>query len=166
MGVFFEFDEVDGFGVGAIGEPGQRVFYLQAKAGSLQLDIKCEKQQVAAIAEYLRKVLNDLPAPDPASIDAGITAPLNPAFVLGPVGLGYNREHDRLMLQFDEIVVEDEASSEADALDRGHLRVFISRAQALAFCNRAEAVVTAGRPPCPWCNGPLDPGGHVCPRMN
>ena len=29
-----------------------------------------------------------------------------------------------------------------------------------------SAVVSAGRPPCPFCGGPLDPGGHVCPRAN
>lgn len=173
MGVFYEFDEVESFGVGAIGEPGKRVFYLQARQGSLQLDIKCEKRQVAAIAEYLRKVLNDLPVPEPAPVEAGISQPVNAAFVLGPVGLGYNREHDRVMLQFDEIEFEDDeedddtdTSADADSLDRGHLRVFISRAQAHAFCNRADELVAAGRPLCRWCEGPLDPSGHVCPRMN
>ena len=31
---------------------------------------------------------------------------------------------------------------------------------------RARALVSAGRPPCPFCGGPLDPTGHVCPRAN
>jgi hypothetical protein len=26
--------------------------------------------------------------------------------------------------------------------------------------------VAAGRPPCPFCLQPLDPGGHICPRAN
>ncbi len=167
MGVFYEFDEVDGFGVGAVGEPGSRVFYLQARQGSLQLDIKCEKQQVAAIAQYLRRVLNDLPSADPTAVEAGISQPVDVAFVLGPVGLGYSREHDRLMLQFDELIDDEDAAETAgESLDRGHLRVFISREQAHAFCARADEVVAAGRPPCPWCDGPLDPAGHACPRMN
>ena len=32
MGVFFEFDDVDAFTVGTEGRPGERVFYLQARA--------------------------------------------------------------------------------------------------------------------------------------
>ena len=37
---------------------------------------------------------------------------------------------------------------------------------ARAFSKRAQAVVSAGRPPCPFCGGPLDPAGHLCPRAN
>ncbi len=46
------------------------------------------------------------------------------------------------------------------------LRVSITGAAARAFAKRALAVVAAGRPPCPFCAGPLDPGGHICPRAN
>ncbi len=167
MGVFYEFDEVDAFAVGAIGEPGQRVFYVQTRHGSLQLDVKCEKQQVAAIAEYLRRVLSDLPAPQLTSPAPSLAAPAEAAFVLGPVGLGYDREHDRVLVQLEEIVLsDDDEEAESEALDRGHLRVFLTRDQAHAFCAAADAVVAAGRPPCPWCDGPLDPDGHACPRMN
>jgi uncharacterized repeat protein (TIGR03847 family) len=37
---------------------------------------------------------------------------------------------------------------------------------ARGFAARAEAVVSAGRPPCPFCGQPLDPEGHLCPRAN
>jgi len=46
------------------------------------------------------------------------------------------------------------------------LRVRIGGTAARAFVTRAQAVVAAGRPPCPFCGGPLDAGGHVCPRAN
>ena len=39
-------------------------------------------------------------------------------------------------------------------------------ALARAFVKRAQAVVAAGRPPCPFCGSPLDPDGHLCPRAN
>jgi uncharacterized repeat protein (TIGR03847 family) len=39
-------------------------------------------------------------------------------------------------------------------------------AQARAFVKRAMSVVSAGRPPCPFCTQPLEPGGHICPRAN
>ena len=46
------------------------------------------------------------------------------------------------------------------------LAVRLSGTAARAFAKRATAVVSAGRPPCPFCGGPLDASGHVCPRAN
>jgi uncharacterized repeat protein (TIGR03847 family) len=59
----------------------------------------------------------------------------------------------------------DEVEEEED-LDRGQIRVYVKRSQAVAFCERAEQVVAAGRPNCQWCERPIDPDGHPCPRMN
>jgi uncharacterized repeat protein (TIGR03847 family) len=49
---------------------------------------------------------------------------------------------------------------------RQSVRVVLSPPQARSFVRRARALVSAGRPPCPFCGGPLDPTGHVCPRAN
>ena len=46
------------------------------------------------------------------------------------------------------------------------MRMFLTRSQALAFCERSEATVAAGRPLCQFCGLPIDPDGHPCPRMN
>ncbi|HQV57705.1 MAG TPA: DUF3090 family protein [Ilumatobacteraceae bacterium] len=166
MGVFYEFEDVDVFCVGAVGQPGQRVFYLQARHGAMTVTVKCEKQQAAAIGEYLRRVLHDLPTVDgSAEVDVHFANPDDPAFVLGPVGLGYDRDTDRLLVQLEEIDLSDD-DSESESLDRGHLRVFITREQASAFCDLVEQLVAGGRPPCQWCDLPLDPTGHQCPRMN
>ena len=166
MGVFYEFEEVDGFAAGAVGEPGQRVFYVQARHGGMTVSVKCEKQQVAAIGDYLLRVLHDLPTPEPSATNgADFHLPDDPAFVLGPVGLGYDRESDRLLVQLEEIDLSDE-DTETEALDRGHLRVYITRGQAAAFCRHVAELIAGGRPPCQWCDGPLDPTGHACPRMN
>ncbi len=170
MGVFYEFDEVDTFTVGTLGQPGQRLFLLQARRGATRVTVKCEKQQVAAIAEHVRRVLSDLPdvthKPMPAAMDLG--QPAEPVFVLGPIGLGYDKSNDRVLVQLEEVVPVDEAGEpEPDALEsRGHVRVFLTRSQAHAFCELADTVVAAGRPPCAWCRLPLDPDGHICPRMN
>ena len=48
-----DFEAVDLFTVGAVGEPGHRTFLIQAQAGPTHVTVKCEKQQVAALAEYL-----------------------------------------------------------------------------------------------------------------
>ena len=63
MSIFFEFDDVDAFTTGTVGVPGNRTFYMQVRAEGQWVTIKCEKQQTAAIVQYLRKVLSDLPPP-------------------------------------------------------------------------------------------------------
>ena len=173
MGVFFEFEDVDVFTTGTLGEPGQRVFFLQARTSGQRISVRCEKQQVAAIAIYLRRVLVDLPPPEqrplPGTLE--LAEPGDPAFVLGPIGLGYDRSNDRLLVQLEEFVATEDDDDEAqvvpaDDVDRGHLRLFITRSQAEAFCEQAEQVIQSGRPSCIWCALPIDPDGHACPRMN
>jgi uncharacterized repeat protein (TIGR03847 family) len=170
MGVFFQLDDVDAFTTAALGRPGSRVFYLQVRQGDLRITVKCEKQQASAIAEHLRKLMSDLPAPGtkplPASFE--IQEPVEPAFVLGAIGLGYDSDTDRLLVQLEEVVTVDEnGDPDEEALeDRGHVRLLLQRGQALAFCEHTETVVAAGRPPCLFCGRPLDPEGHPCPKMN
>jgi uncharacterized repeat protein (TIGR03847 family) len=172
--VFFEFDEVDNFAATAVGEPGSRVFYLHARAGSQRVTVKCEKQQVTAISQYLRRVLSDLPPPEdrpmPGAVELGELEDLaNQAFVLGPIGLGYDRGNDRVLVQLEELVPSDadeEEAADEPAPDRGHIRLYVTRSQAAAFCDHADEVVAAGRPLCMWCGFPMDPEGHPCPRMN
>lgn len=177
MSIFYEFDEVDTFAAAALGEPGSRVFYLHARAAGQRVTVKCEKQQVTAIAQYLRKVLSDLPPPEsrpmPGLADVADAAGTE-AFVLGPIGLGYDRGNDRLLVQLEEMVpVDDSLGDDDDApivveesSDRGHIRLYVTRSQAAAFCDHADEVVAAGRPACMWCGNPIDPDGHPCPRMN
>ena len=61
--------------------------------------------------------------------------------------------------------VEDEAEDEDEG--EGYLaRLYFTAAQARAMATRGSAAVERGRPPCPLCGGPLDPTGHICPRLN
>lgn len=170
MGVFFQLDDVDAFTTAAVGQPGQRVFYLHIRQDEIRVTVKCEKQQAAAIVEYLRKVMNDLPSPStkPLPTSVELDEPVDAAFVLGAIGLGYDRESDRLLVQLEEVVVVDEnGEPDPEALeDRGHIRLLLQRGQALAFCEHTESVVAAGRPPCKFCGRPLDRDGHACPKMN
>ena len=169
MRVGFGFDEVEACTVGALGEPGARAFYLQARRGTQRVTVKCEKQQASAISDYLRRVLNDLPAPTEKPIAAAmeLATAVEAVFVLGPVGLGYDRGTDMVLVQLEEVIAVDEEGEALDEdPDRGHVRVFLTRNQAHAFCNHAEAIVAAGRPACIWCANPINPDGHLCVRMN
>ena len=84
--------------------PGSRVFYLHARAGQQRVTVKCEKQQVTAIAQYLRRVLSDLPPPEDRPLPFDLREPGEQSFVLGPIGLGYDRGNDRLLVQLEELV--------------------------------------------------------------
>ena len=167
MTVFYEFDDVDAFTTGTVGVPGRRTFFLQVRSDGERVAVKCEKQQAAAVVQYLRRVLNDLPPPEDRPMPGALemTEPLDAAFVLGPIGLGYDRGSDRLLVQLEEVGEVDEDGNQLDD-DRGHIRLYLSRGQASAFCDHTERVIEAGRPDCQWCGQPIDPDGHSCPRMN
>ena len=148
---------------GFVGEPGQRVFYLQAHGALGTSTVKCEKGQVAALAEHLERLLADAPAIASTPLaPAELEPPLDePRFVLGTIGLAYDAEADRVV-----VVLEELADSEDEEAERDGLRLEITRDVAAAFCRRAREIVAAGRPSCRWCGRPIDPDGHPCPRMN
>jgi uncharacterized repeat protein (TIGR03847 family) len=114
--------------------------------------------------------MSDLPSPADQPLPAAmeLAEPVEPVFVLGPIGLGYDRDNDRVLVQLEEVVpVDEEGEPDPEAVeDRGHLRVFLTRGQAAALCNHTDSIVAAGRPACQWCGNPIDPDGHACPRMN
>jgi uncharacterized repeat protein (TIGR03847 family) len=168
-------DPVGRFVVGTIGMPGERTFYLQARTGSLITSIVAEKQQVALLAERLGELLEDLrdrlelavPDPGPPDIDP-LEVPLVEEFRLGAIAFGWDPT-DRLMLfELHATTDDDVDATELADEDEGPpmLRVRASLAQVVDFIARARKVVAAGRPPCPFCQQPLDPQGHICPRAN
>jgi uncharacterized repeat protein (TIGR03847 family) len=165
MASSFDIPDADQLTTGAVGPPGQRVFYLQARAGSQVLSLKLEKTQVAALCRYLETMLADLPAPGELPTDLDLVEPVVPEWVVGSLGVTYDEEADRIVLVAEELVGEEEAEGEGGARPAS-ARIRATREQVAAFCRHGTQVVLAGRPPCPWCGGPLDPEGHVCVRMN
>jgi uncharacterized repeat protein (TIGR03847 family) len=157
----FDLDAPDHFTAGAVGTPGQRVFYLQARQSRRLLTLKCEKEQVRALGDYLAGLLEKLPAA--ASAEAGDTAllePVNPSWTIAALGAGYDRDSERFVLEAREL--QEEETEEEPAVARFR----ITRAQAAAFVERVRELSRAGRQICPACNQPKDPAGHVCPRGN
>lgn len=166
-----ELYSVDIFTAGALGQPGQRVFYLQARVDAEAVSFKCEKQHVSALAEYLAGLMADLPQPEVVVNGAALelSEPVAPLYVVGPIGVGFDPSADRFVIGIEEQVDTDD---EGDPIDpdayerRGTARVLITRDQAAAFIARAESLMSAGRPRCRFCGQPMDPKGHPCPRMN
>lgn len=178
MSETFEFDGVDGIGAGAVGVPGHRAFYVQARKGGTQLTMLLEKEQVAMLArevtEFLDRLAQEFPE-DPSDVGAvlGVEAELReptvPLFRVRVIGIGFDPRRRQVVLELREYPVDDEADDdpELDDDDEGFVaRVYASRAQVRAMCARGEEAVAAGRPPCPLCFGPMDLEGHRCPRWN
>ena len=157
----FELESPDHFTAGAVGEPGDRVFYLQAReAGGSLVTLKSEKEQVRVLSEYLSRLLARLPsAREDAPGDLDLIPPVEPAWVVASIGLGYDEAADRIVIEASEFV-EEEGDEPATA------RFRITRAQATGFVHRAEELMKGGRPLCPFCTQPMDPTGHICPRSN
>jgi len=179
----FDHDSPDRFVAGAVGEPGSRTFFLQARTGRRLNSVALEKQQVSVLAERIDELLDEVlrrsggtapvPAIAPADSDdnAPLDTPIEEEFRVGTMSLAWDGEAERVVVEcYSEGVSVDEAeiaSDEGPQLQEGAvLRVSLSGATARIFAKRALAVVAAGRPPCPFCANPLDAEGHVCPRAN
>ena len=160
MSESYELLDVDKLTVGAVGEPGRRLFLLQARHAGQVLTLKLEKAQVAALSTYLADLLKRLPRPAHLPEDLDLEEPAEPEWVVGSLGVSYDEALDRLVLVAGEAVAEGEDEEAAEA------RFGVTREQVAALAIRGTRLVQAGRPPCPLCGYPLDPSGHHCPRTN
>ena len=164
MGTSFDLPEPERFTAGTVGPPGQRVFFLQASAEGHVVTLRLEKAQVAALAEYLASVLSDLPIPDPDALpgDLDLVEPVVAEWVVGQIGVVFDEERDRMVVQAEELLEEEEPGE----ADQGVARFAPPLPQVAAFVARAAELVAAGRPPCELCGRPKDPEGHMCIKTN
>ena len=179
MSESFDFEHPDVVVPGAVGRPGSRTFFLQARQGPVTASLKVEKQQVAALCEYLGGILADLPAAGPGSLAAPHTAdePGDLDWIVGRLAVAYEEADDRIVVVAEELLeiseedlenldLDDPAVLLAAGYDPATARVRLTRAQVAAFIAVGEDLVRAGRPACRLCGQPVDPEGHVCPRLN
>ncbi len=167
----FELPEAEWATVGAVGQPGQRTFYIQARQSEQLLTLKLEKQQVAALSQFIGEILADLPAPEnPASAGSEeLVEPVLAEWAVGSIQLAYDSSADRVVVLAEEIgeVEEEEIPAAVDPTDdRGVARIGLTRASAALIIRVGSELVSAGRPTCPLCGRPMDPEGHSCPRTN
>lgn len=165
MNASFDLPEPMVFTAGTVGDPGERVFYLQAQGDGHVVTLKCEKQQVGALADYLDGLLADLPTPEPAAVPTmlELVSPVIAEWAVGTLAVAWDETADRMLLVAEELLAEEEVQAGEQA---AQARFRLTRAQVAAFVGHARAVVAGGRPPCRFCGRPVDPGGHPCPRMN
>jgi uncharacterized repeat protein (TIGR03847 family) len=174
---FYMYDPPQRFVAGAVGQPGERTFYLQASDAGRVTSVSLEKFQVSQLAERLGELLDEVlrrtgtaavsAAADPSD-DGPLDLPLTEEFRVGAIALAWDGDTDRVLIE-----AQEESESPVEPLSDivppdgpGVLRVRLTPQAARAFARRALRIVAQGRPPCPLCGLPLDAAGHVCPRQN
>ena len=162
----YDIDGVDRITADAVGEPGDRTFYVQAQSGPLIVTLLAEKEQVRLLAEALLQLLGTLPetdeGPAPDADALSLEGPLEPEWRVGEMAIEYEDSTGGVEIMITEIQSEDEESTDVGA----RARFVVSRAQARAMALHALEVVAAGRPRCQFCGYPLESEGHICPAMN
>lgn len=175
----FDLDPVTFITIGAVGQPGDRTFYLQAAQQSQVVSLLIEKEQALALAAGIEQLFarlqeaGVLPAEEvePAHGNLGLLLPIEAAFRVSQMGIGVDEERSRVVLIAEERGDDDEDDvdgGDADADDAGgrRARFTASFAQMAALANQAIDVARQGRPTCPLCGEPMDDAKHFCPRKN
>ena len=164
----FIFDEPDRFVAGTVGQPGDRAFYLQARKGGALVSVGIEKVQVAVLAQRLDDLLDAVDAPSGAEPgeEHGLEEPVVELFRVGAMALAWDAGTGAVVIEAQTPTEDGEYAELPDDAEDGPdlLRVRIDATNARGFVRRAEALVGAGRPACPFCGQPLDPQGHFCAR--
>lgn len=117
---------------GTVGLPGRRTFFLQASAGARVTSVALEKTQVAALAERMDELLDEVVrrsggnAPVPAVVPteihdtAPLEAPVDEEFRVGTMALAWDGEEERMIVEAQALVELDADSDEdlAEAEER------------------------------------------------
>ncbi len=173
----FEFDQLDALVPGTVGEPGQRIFYLQARRGNEVVSFRLEKEQVGMLGQYLGQLAQAMGTTDAERDIAGLIEPVTPEWVIGSLSVGVDEDAGLIFVtaeelvpdetdlydEFDEDTIDELLETEPEGAE-AHFTLQLG--QAVAFAEAAMELVRAGRPPCQLCGRPIGPEGHACPRWN
>ena len=163
---------VDRITAGAVGEPGSRTFFLQARGGGELVTVVVEKQQVQLLAASILELLADLEletGTGPSDDQMELEEPVEARWRAGKLSIGYDQDRELFVLEIEEYVAE--LGDEAEAPPTGDVEPAIvqlaaTREQMFALSRYGAALVERGRPTCQFCGNPIDPEGHACPAMN
>ena len=141
----------------AVGEPGKRVSYLQARRERELVSLICEKEQVRALAHHINQLLEDIAEKNPLlsssddmlvlASDMSLEEPLESRFRIAQMGIGYDAERDLIILVMQGSTEEEDETAPT-------ARFAATRQQMRALSAHATATVQAGRPD-PKQNGRL-----------
>jgi uncharacterized repeat protein (TIGR03847 family) len=170
----FDFDSPDRFVAGAVGAPGSRAFFLQARQGGALVSVGVEKTQVAALAGRISELLDnveglagELPA-RAGHDDKPLDEPTVELFRVGAMALAWDATSRRIVIEAQPLTEEGGFAEVPDQAPDGPdlLRVRVDPSRARDFIRRAASLVAAGRPTCPFCGQALEATGHFCPKTS
>lgn len=165
-----ELDPVDKITAGAVGEPGRRTFFIQARSGERLVTVLVEKQQVELLSASILEILSTIDeetGQGPPEEELELEPPLEPLWRAGRLSIGYAEARDLMLLELEELTPEEEGEDEAaEEREPDRLRLWATREQMLALSRHGAAVAARGRPRCRFCGNPIDPKEHTCPAMN
>jgi uncharacterized repeat protein (TIGR03847 family) len=173
-----ELEQVDKITAGAVGEPGERSFFVQARAGERLITVAVEKEQVELLGTSILEILATVgreTGEGPQEEELELEAPIEPLWRAGRLSIGYQEDRDLLLLELEELVddpagedaeADEGAGPRADAPEPARVRIWATREQMFALARHGAAVAARGRPRCRFCGNPIDPEGHMCPAMN
>ena len=165
-----ELNPVDDITTDAIGQPGERIFYLQARKGDQIITLLVEKIQIQSLAVAVEQFLAEIKQDNPELPDASsqymedemhLISPVEPLFRVGDFGLGYDSSADLVILALREAVMEGGDDGETRTA-----RFWCTRSQLRRMVHWGIELTNRGRPICPLCGEVINPGGHFCPKNN
>jgi uncharacterized repeat protein (TIGR03847 family) len=172
--IIYRHEPATRFIVSAIGDPGQRQFFIQVKSADGLNSVTLEKSQVIALTEKFEELIRELrrgklAAPElisasPEVDNQPMDLPIDEDFQVGVISITW--EHEQVVVNIQAVSQDDDLV--LDDIDTGPdlLIATLNIAQVKGFCERAMSIVNAGRAACPLCGLPIDPLGHLCPRAN
>ena len=166
-----ELGPVDRITADAVGEPGARTFYLQARHGERLISVIVEKQQVQLLAASVLDLLADLDVETglgPGDEQMELEVPVDPRWRAGRLSIGFDQERQLFQLEVEEFQPEVEEDDPRSLLvgEPESIRIWATTEQMLALSRHGSEAAERGRPACQYCGNPMDPEGHACPAMN
>ena len=141
MSESFDLLDPTNFVAGTVGEPGERIFFLQGTDLTTLVSLKLEKGQVQGLASGMAEVLDRM---DDTEADSAapseLVEPVMAAWTIGQLGIGVDEDGGRIVVVANELVDDEEQEDEG-----GTARFHLSYAQARGFQAHALFLVEYGR---------------------
>ncbi len=150
----------------AIGVPGQRRFRLLVEAQGGSACLWLEKDQLLQLGIAVKRLMAQLPPRNPAPREGASPPPVgsrSPGSSLeirtSSLSLGHDRARNLFMLAAEGVEMDGDVAT--------GLRFWVDRRLLDTMADEAIRVCAAGRPQCPLCGVPMNPGEpHLCLRRN
>jgi|RifCSP13_1_1023834.scaffolds.fasta_scaffold45130_2 hypothetical protein len=144
---------------GALGEPGERRFFIQITANGVDTWLAAEKDQIGSLAlQCLELIQSAELTVDREAVERIVEAGLE---IAEPAATRFRLSSISITVPDSSLLRVAFESAEGDGVS---LAVAPEQLSAMALVGME--VVAAGRPLCPWCRLPIDPDGHLCAASN